>query len=115
MFQQRMREARERREGGFTLIELLIVIIVLGILAGMVVFGVAKFRSDANTAACNADKKTVETAASAYFAGPGNATAPAPTVQNLVDGKYLKSLPTTITNVTIGTDGNVTAFTCNPA
>ena len=35
-------------EGGFTLIELLIVIVVLGVLAGIVVFGVGTFRQDAD-------------------------------------------------------------------
>ncbi|RXM20638.1 prepilin-type N-terminal cleavage/methylation domain-containing protein, partial [Citrobacter sp. AAK_AS5] len=35
-----LRERRGRGEGGFTLIELLLVIIILGILAGIVVFSV---------------------------------------------------------------------------
>ena len=38
-------------EGGFTLIELLIVIVVLGILAGIVVFGVGTFRRTPTAAA----------------------------------------------------------------
>ena len=42
---QRIKQARET-ESGFTLIELLIVIVVLGILAGIVVFGVGTFRAD---------------------------------------------------------------------
>lgn len=108
MFSQQLREARERREDGFTLIELLIVIVVLGILAGIVVFGVATFRSDANTAACNADKKTIETAASAYIAAHLNST---PTLAQLVSSGYLKANPTAVTNVSINANGNVTA-TC---
>jgi prepilin-type N-terminal cleavage/methylation domain-containing protein len=44
MLKQRLREARIA-DKGFTLIELLIVIVVLGILAGIVVFGVATFRA----------------------------------------------------------------------
>ncbi len=55
----RIHHMKEERDGGFTLIELLIVIVVLGILAGIVVFGVGTFRADAKTAACKADKKTV--------------------------------------------------------
>ena len=47
---QALREARKNGESGFTLIELLIVIIVLGILAGIVVFGVGTFRADATRA-----------------------------------------------------------------
>ena len=38
-------------EGGFTLIELLIVIVVLGVLAGIVVFGVGIFKTDSEAAA----------------------------------------------------------------
>src|SRR3954471_13957297 len=59
------RDAR-RNEAGFTLIELLIVIVVLGILAGIVVFGVGTFRQDATTAAHNADCKTVSVASEAF-------------------------------------------------
>ena len=53
-----LRDVR-KNEGGFTLIELLIVIVVLGILAGIVVFGVGTFRQDATAAACKADAKSV--------------------------------------------------------
>ncbi len=52
--QRRLDEARNN-ENGFTLIELLIVIVVLGILAGIVVLGLGTFRADASSAACNAD------------------------------------------------------------
>src|SRR4051812_50062776 len=66
----RARTARED-EGGFTLIELLIVITVLGILAGIVVFGVATFRQDATDTAKSASCKTVSVAAEAYNAKTG--------------------------------------------
>jgi prepilin-type N-terminal cleavage/methylation domain-containing protein len=52
---QRIRKVQNDRQGGFTLIELLIVIVVLGILAGIVVLGLGSFRQDATTAACKAD------------------------------------------------------------
>lgn len=52
-----------RRQDGFTLIELLVVIVVLGILAGIVVFGVGRFRATANGAACQADVSAVSSAA----------------------------------------------------
>jgi prepilin-type N-terminal cleavage/methylation domain-containing protein len=91
--QKRLREARDNRDAGFTLIELLIVIVVLGILATIVVFGVATFRGDAEAAACKSDLKTVQVATDAYVAS-GN---PFPTgnlaIQTLVDAKYLKSYP----------------------
>jgi prepilin-type N-terminal cleavage/methylation domain-containing protein len=85
-------EAPVRRGGqqGFTLVELLIVIVVLGILAGIAVFGVARFRQDATTSACGADLATVRLAATAYDATTGNWPAD---VGALVDGKYLKSAP----------------------
>ena len=69
MFEQ-MKKARE--EEGFTLIELLIVIIVLGILVAIVLFSLGTFKSDSNTAACKADVKQVQTAATAYLAKTGN-------------------------------------------
>jgi general secretion pathway protein G len=68
---QRIRRVQNERQGGFTLIELLIVIVVLGILAGIVVLGLGTFKQDATTAACNADKKQVQTAIDAYMAKPG--------------------------------------------
>src|SRR4051794_12298140 len=90
--QKRLREARENRDAGFTLIELLIVIVVLGILATIVVFGVAQFRSDADTAACKATTKTVEVAADAFNAKSNGGGYPT-TVKQLVDAKLIKDYP----------------------
>jgi prepilin-type N-terminal cleavage/methylation domain-containing protein len=59
-------------EGGFTLIELLIVIVILGILAGIVVFAVQSLTSSSAQASCSADYKTVQTATEAYKAQMGN-------------------------------------------
>ena len=42
-------------EQGFTLVELLIVIVILGILAGIVVFAVGNLTSNAKTNACSTD------------------------------------------------------------
>lgn len=81
-----------RRDGqhGFTLVELLVVIVVLGILSGIVVFGVARFRQDATNSACGADLTTVRRAATAYDASTGNWPAD---VGALVAAKYLKTAP----------------------
>jgi prepilin-type N-terminal cleavage/methylation domain-containing protein len=57
----RWREDEERR-GGFTLIELLIVIVILGILAGIVVFAVQSLAASGGEASCVADLKAVEAA-----------------------------------------------------
>lgn len=95
------REAR-RSEAGFTLIELLIVIVVLGILAGIVVFGVGTFRQDATDAAKAADCKTVSVAAEAYNAKTGG--YPSGTAQ-LVTAKYLKAAPASGVGATIDNTG----------
>lgn len=100
----RIREAR-RNEKGFTLIELLIVIVILGVLAGIVVFAVGAFNNDGVAAACKADKKNVEIASEAYYAKKhayatdiDDATHSATT---LVGAKFLKEAPSTTNGYTI--------------
>jgi prepilin-type N-terminal cleavage/methylation domain-containing protein len=87
---QRIKQARES-ESGFTLIELLIVIVVLGILAGIVVFGVGTFRADSQTAAACANAKSIEVASQAFIAKTG---APAASVAALDAANYIKDVPT---------------------
>jgi prepilin-type N-terminal cleavage/methylation domain-containing protein len=90
----RIRHIQEDREDGFTLIELLIVIVVLGILAGIVVFGISTFRNDSQTAACKASLTTVNVAADAYEAKVG--TYPTAMTQLLATASapgYLKAAP----------------------
>ena len=58
-------------EQGFTLVELLIVIVILGILAGIVVFAVGNLTSSAKTNACSTEKATIVTADEAYKAQTG--------------------------------------------
>jgi prepilin-type N-terminal cleavage/methylation domain-containing protein len=80
--------SRMRNEKGFTLIELLIVIVVLGILAAIVLFAVGSARDDANTNACAADRKTLDTAEEAHKAkNGGNYVSEA----TLVSAGFLKS------------------------
>ena len=55
-------------EQGFTLVELLIVIVILGILAGIVVFAVGNLTESATTNACSTEADTVQTAIQAYRA-----------------------------------------------
>ena len=58
-------------EQGFTLVELLIVIVILGILAGIVVFAVGNLTSSAKTNACSTEKSTIVTAQESYKAQNG--------------------------------------------
>jgi general secretion pathway protein G len=89
-----IRKVQNERQNGFTLIELLIVIVVLGILAGIVVLGLGTFRQDATTAACAANFKQVQTASDAFMARPSNPTAlPAADVAALVGAGLLKAAP----------------------
>ena len=85
---------REQADEGFTLIELLIVIVILGILAGIVVFAVGTATSDSKTSACKADKKTLTTALEAYKAKTGSypSSAQSSSSNDLVSS-YLKTWP----------------------
>jgi prepilin-type N-terminal cleavage/methylation domain-containing protein len=86
-------EALRKQEGGFTLTELLIVIVILGVLAGIVVFSVQFVTDRGRKTACATDKKTAETAIEAYYAA--NAAYP-PNTAALTSGTtiFLKSWPT---------------------
>jgi general secretion pathway protein G len=96
---QRIRMAREN-EGGFTLIELLIVIIILGILAAIVLFGLGTFRSDSKTSACKADRRNLQTAVAAYNA-KFDAFPSGPAA--LQSAGYIEAVPTSATFTVSGT------------
>ena len=109
-----IRNLKDAREAGFTLIELLIVIVVLGVLAGIVVFGVSTFKSDSETAACNATKKTVSVAAEAYNAKVGNypnGADNAARLAQLTGGGYISPNSTIPATVLLSTAG-VVSGTC---
>jgi len=61
---KRLAEAR-KNQNGFTLIELLIVIVVLGILAGIVLFAVGNTRDEAESATTNSNERICLTAIAA--------------------------------------------------
>jgi general secretion pathway protein G len=88
---QRIREAR-KNESGFTLIELLIVIVILGVLAGIVVFAVSGINDNSKVSACKSDVKNVEIAAEAYYAQYKNYPLTANAKSALVPG-FLHSWP----------------------
>ncbi|WP_036564578.1 type II secretion system protein [Nocardioides halotolerans] len=85
---------KERKsDGGFTLIELLIVIVILGVLAGIVVFSVRGITDRGDVAACKTNQKTAEVAVEAYYAKNGANPA---TLAALVPD-FLKSDPSAAT------------------
>ena len=93
-----IRAARKGNKKGFTLIELLIVVLILGILAGVVMFALGTFTSKSAVAACQTDVKTVQTAVAAYYVTNGSfPTSPADltgaTGATGVGGPYLHSFP----------------------
>jgi general secretion pathway protein G len=115
---QRIRAIRQN-ENGFTLIELLIVIIILGVLAGVVVLAVNGISDRGVNAACKADKKTIEVAVEAYYAK--NTGFPLPAVAETTDHRldeliakgFLKDKPTnTDYTITISEKGVVGPVTC---
>ena len=75
--------SRLRQQEGFTLIELMIVIVVLGILAGIALFGVGTFRQDAKNSCSSSNAKILKTAQAAYEAKTGTPGASQATLVSL--------------------------------
>ena len=112
-------------ERGFTLVELLIVIVILGILAGIVVFAVGNMTGNAKTTGCNAEKTTISDALESYKANTGTyptAAAAGGGAHKAMDlltgnaattpafGNLLKTVPA---NYDIDNSGNITAISGN--
>lgn len=102
---KRIREARKNQDG-FTLIELLIVIVILGVLAGIVVFAVNGIQNKGEVNACQSNVKTVTVAGEAFYAQKGSyATAmddAGHSATTLVGAGLLHSAPTDVTYSTAG-------------
>lgn len=64
-----MIKLRDTNEGhGFTLVELLIVVVILGILAGIVVFAVGNLTDNASSTSCDAELESIDRAVQATLA-----------------------------------------------
>lgn len=96
---QRLHEAR-KNESGFTLIELLIVIVILGVLAGIVVFAVGGINDTSKASACKSDAKNVEIASESFYA-QASPHAYAASIDALVTAKLLREAPSTTNGYTI--------------
>ena len=102
--QFRDKDDKNLLEKGFTLVELLIVVVILGILAGIVVFAVGNLTNNAQTNGCKTERSTLETAAEAWR----TQNTGTPTEAGLVSSGLIKA---TSTNYNLDGSGNVTAET----
>src|SRR5947208_16371913 len=86
-------DTRHRKhDGGFTLIEVLIVIVVLGILAGIVILAVGGISDRGQGSACKTDLVTLQAAEEAYLGAPppsGSGGTSYGTMPQLVSGGFL--------------------------
>lgn len=81
-----------KHQEGFTLVELMIVVVILGILAGVGIQQYGKVQENARIAAHNANVKVITSAASMYLMT--NETVPdEPVIDTLVNAGYLDARP----------------------
>lgn len=106
---QRAQATRGGHDDGFSLVELLVAIVVLSVLAGIVVFGVAQFRGDSRNEACRADRHIVSTAANAYALQRGRYPS---SLTDLEREGYLRDPPSGVTYSFDGDTNRVEQESC---
>ena len=106
----RVARRRHRGQKAFTLIELLVVIAVLAVLAAIVLFNVTGVVQRGNTAACETDLKTVQTASDAYYSDNSTYAANVAALQPT----DIHTIPIDLGTVVINSDGHglVTSSKC---
>jgi len=100
-----------RGQSGFTLVELLVAVAILAILAGVAVFAVGSLTDSADTAACDTERSTIQTAIAAAEATPDTTDS----VVTYIDGgasavKYYDITANPPTLTAAGTSAGCTAF-----
>jgi general secretion pathway protein G len=104
-------QAARKNESGFTLIELLIVIVILGVLAGIVVFSVSGITNRGDAAACKANVKTVQVAQEAYYAKTTPSAYAASVTALVTAGLLADPAPTDVATTTSGAVTHTCSFT----
>jgi prepilin-type N-terminal cleavage/methylation domain-containing protein len=100
-------------ERGFTLVELLIVIVILGILAGIVVFAVGNLTNNATNHACATEMQTFETAVQSWYAqNPGGTLNQAGAPNN--DAAHAMGYAQTLFNANLLASGTVGYYVGGP-
>jgi general secretion pathway protein G len=106
---------RAREEAAFTLIELMIVIVILGVLAGIVIFAVGGITNTGNLAACKSDVKTVSVAVEAYLAKNGAYPANLDPVLTSAPDRFLRAQPGLAGSALTNTTGGYVVTYAGPA
>lgn len=78
-----------KRDGGFSLVELLVVVVIIGVLAGVATVGATGLRTRAQSSSCDQELRNVETAVVLFETDTGNGPSD---IGDLVPN-YLDELP----------------------